>query len=435
MTETDSRPRNRALVASFLFTDIVGYSKGTASEQYAAKAALSEILRRNLAAVSKDDYRIKDTGDGALISFLVNPEHALYMALAIAHDFGHPANASGLPSSRVRTGLHIGAVKEAIDLEARPNFVGDGINAAQRVMDLAAPGQVTASRAYVEAVSWLDASYGALFQHLGESNDKHGRAHDLYAVTPSDAVLEKLRADLDGAAQDARATDDAAVAAAAPKRADRSTTSTGGDSSAASAKSAAERKWLVPVAVLLGIAIISGVAFVAMSPNTTGLASRSAESKSGAPTPAATTPAAATPAAAAPAATTPAATAPATASTVQPQLKIDPAIANRNASDVNVTSSSATKTTPSPASNAMNAATGPASASSAAKRASSSPAGGPVSSSASSAASASAVPATPSAPASATAPAGARCRHILEKVQVGEPLSQDEKRELANSCR
>src|SRR5262245_54532907 len=47
VTETESRPRNRALVASFLFTDIVGYSKGTASEQYAAKAALSDILGRN----------------------------------------------------------------------------------------------------------------------------------------------------------------------------------------------------------------------------------------------------------------------------------------------------------------------------------------------------------------------------------------------------
>ena len=93
-------------------------------------------------------------------------------------------------------GLHIGAVKEAIDLEARPNFVGDGINAAKRIMDFAAPGQITASRAYFEAVSWLDSAYAALFQHLGASDDKHGRAHELYAIAPSAAVLEKLRLDL-----------------------------------------------------------------------------------------------------------------------------------------------------------------------------------------------------------------------------------------------
>jgi class 3 adenylate cyclase len=141
VTETESRPRNRALVASFLFTDLVGYSKGTAAEQYAAKATLSEILSKNLAALRKDDYRVKDTGDGALIAFLSNPEHALYMALAIAQDFARAAQSAGFPSNSVRTGLHIGAVKEAIDLEERPNFVGDGINAAKRIMDFAAPGR------------------------------------------------------------------------------------------------------------------------------------------------------------------------------------------------------------------------------------------------------------------------------------------------------
>jgi len=77
VTETERHPPVRTLVASFLFTDLVGYSKGTAAEQYAAKATLSAILRTNLAALSDADYRIKDTGDGALIAFVSNPEHAL----------------------------------------------------------------------------------------------------------------------------------------------------------------------------------------------------------------------------------------------------------------------------------------------------------------------------------------------------------------------
>jgi len=196
VTEIESRPRNRALVASFLFTDLVGYSKGTAVDQYAAKDTLSQILSKNLATLRKEDYRVKDTGDGALIAFPANPEHALYMALAIAEDFERAAQSAGFPSNSLRTGLHIGAVKEAIDLEARPNFVGDGINAAKRIMDFAQPGQITASRAYFEAVSWLDSAYAALFQHLGASDDKHGRAHDLYAISPNTAVLEKLRQDL-----------------------------------------------------------------------------------------------------------------------------------------------------------------------------------------------------------------------------------------------
>jgi hypothetical protein len=45
---------------------------------------------------------------------------------------------------------------------------------------------------------------------------------------------------------------------------------------------------------------------------------------------------------------------------------------------------------------------------------------------------------TPAAATPANAAAGqgsARCRHIIEKTELGEPLSEDEKRELASSCR
>ena len=196
MTETERHPTSRALVASFLFTDLVGYSKGTAAEQYAAKATLSSVLRRNLATLPDVDYRIKDTGDGALIAFTSSPEHALYMALAIAEDFGQAAGAAGFPSNRLRTGLHLGSVKESTDLEARPNFVGDGINAAKRIMDFAEPGQITASRAFFEAVGSLDSAYADLFRHIGAPDDKHGRAHELYAVAPSASVLQQLKLDL-----------------------------------------------------------------------------------------------------------------------------------------------------------------------------------------------------------------------------------------------
>ncbi|HET7032325.1 MAG TPA: hypothetical protein VFJ48_04310, partial [Casimicrobiaceae bacterium] len=459
VTETESRPRNRALVASFLFTDLVGYSKGTASEQYAAKAALSDILGRNLAALGKDDYRIKDTGDGCLIAFLVNPEHALYMALAIAHDFARAASAAGFPSNNVRTGLHIGAVKEAIDLEARPNFVGDGINAAQRIMDFAAPGQITASRAYFEAVSWLDSAYAALFQHLGASNDKHGRPHELYAVTPNDAVLEKLRLDLGSPAQQASETDKATVASPA-KQTDRSPTAVDASSSAPNPKPVGERRWVVPVAAVAGVAILAALGYVAMAPNPSGMTSRSADGKSSAA--AASTSSAAQPAAPTPSGRAADAKEPETAaqptqeakpsvtsappasearsspppalegkssaplvgakeSTPSSGAKPDAATAMRGASDANPLPASPARTTTQSRPNATNA-------NAETQRKSAEPPSVPV------AASASAPPGTPAAT-SASAPASARCRHILEKVQVGEPLSQDEKRELASSCR
>jgi hypothetical protein len=179
---------------------------------------LSSILRRNLAALPDLDYRIKDTGDGALIAFTSSPEHALYMALAIAEEFGRAAGEAGFPSNRLRTGLHLGSVKESTDLEARPNFVGDGINAAKRIMDFAEPGQITASRAFFDAVGSLDSTYAALFRHVGAPDDKHGRAHELYAVAASATVLQKLKLDLAPAAPEYAQFAVESPASIAPKR-------------------------------------------------------------------------------------------------------------------------------------------------------------------------------------------------------------------------
>ena len=217
MTETEPRPPVRALVASFLFTDLVGFSKGTAGEQYAAKATLASVLRSNLATLRDVDYRIKDTGDGALDRvYLQSRARALYGAGDRARITDRPRAQRGFPSNRLRTGLHLGSVKESMDLEARPNFVGDGINAAKRIMDFAAPGQIAASRAFFEAVASLDSAYAALFRHIGASDDKHGRAHELYAVAPSAEVLQEATSSISIRGRWARAS--AASIPAPPKR-------------------------------------------------------------------------------------------------------------------------------------------------------------------------------------------------------------------------
>jgi hypothetical protein len=253
VTETEPHPPNRALVASFLFTDLVGYSRGTAAEQYAAKATLSTILRSNLAALPDVDYRIKDTGDGALIAFTSSPEHALYMALAIEQDFGRAAGEAGFPSNRLRTGLHLGSVKESIDLEARPNFVGDGINAAKRIMDFAEPGQITASRAFFDAVASLDSAYAGLFRHGGAPDDKHGRAHELYAISPSATVLEKLKLDLGATTHES--AEFAAKSSAQVRGAAIAVTT---DSQAKSSSAVdAVRKWSLPIIAVIALGIAS----------------------------------------------------------------------------------------------------------------------------------------------------------------------------------
>jgi hypothetical protein len=391
--ETAPRPTIRTIVASFVFTDLVGFSKGSAADQYAAKARLSSALRRNLSALRESDYWIKDTGDGALIAFVSNPEHALYMALALAHEY--PAGAESGPSSSLRTGLHLGTVKESIDVEARRNFIGDGINAAKRIMDFAQPGQIAASRSFFEAIGNLDAAYAALFQHLGAPDDKHGRAHELYALAASDAVLDRLRADLaadgDSAAGAGAVTD--TLSAAKP---------------AAAAAAPGDKRRTLILASVAATALVIAALFVAMrgrepSPPTAIPTEPPSQSTGSA-------------ASSSPANMSPKRDEPAAAAAPKAEVPLP--------ESPNATPKSAHE----PSAPAV------------------APGGEPVRSTASAApARAKAVPEVKpkiSAPASGstetrsgTGPSSPRCTRILEKAALGEPLAPDEKRELANTCR
>jgi class 3 adenylate cyclase len=400
VTETEPRPPNRTLVASFLFTDLVGFSTGTAAEQYAAKAALLAILRSNLATLRGDDYRVKDTGDGALIAFTSNPEHALYMALAIAQDFGRAASVAGFPSNSLRTGIHLGSVKESIDLEARPNFIGDGINAAKRIMDFAAPGQITASRSFFDAVACLDSAYAALFKHIGAPDDKHGRAHELYAISPSAIVLEKLKLELAAEAQGSAEL--TAKGPAKTKVKQGWTTSVPTDAQAKSSPAFdMARKWSVPVvaAIALGIAsIFAGTKLT--EPNGPRIPQATTESVLAPPS----SKQAVAPTTSAESAAVESQTSP----TISPKPEAAAPVRARAVEGAAPHDSTQPPTVPEAATAKTNAKIKPRADASL-----------PVP-----------VPASPSPDRSS-----ARCSRIMEKATLGESLSMEEKKELASSCR
>lgn len=400
--ETEPHPPNRALVASFLFTDLVRFSMGTAAEQYAAKATLSEILRSNLAALQAVDYRLKDTGDGALIAFVSNPEHALYMALAIAQDFGRAVADAGFPSNSLRTGLHLGTVKESIDVEARPNFIGDGVNAAKRIMDFAAPGQITASRAFFDAVACLDSAYAELFRHVGAPDDKHGRAHELYAISPSVTVLERLKLDLAASAHEFAAF--AARSPAKTKVKADSATVVAVDSDVKSSHAAdVVRKWSLPVIVViaLGLGIASFVGTKLTEPNAPKIPPVTTESVlSPAPSKRALAPSTSAEGTVVDSQTSPAKPAGSEATTTVRDARVAEGVSSPELTQpVPVPATAAAKSSAriKPRNDVTQAITIPANA--------------------------------------APDRSNPRCTRIMEKATLGEALSIEEKRELANSCR
>jgi len=173
-------PTGRTFICSVTFIDIVRYSEASIAQQMAMKARLNRAIAQAVDAVAESERIILDTGDGAAICFLGDPEDALFAATAINRSAGDPADG---PRLLMRIGLNLGPIKLVVDLNGRTNVVGDGINVAQRIMSFADEGEILVSRSYYEVVARLTEGNERLFQYLGVRRDKHIREHQLYAFS------------------------------------------------------------------------------------------------------------------------------------------------------------------------------------------------------------------------------------------------------------
>ena len=174
---------NRTLVGSVLFIDIVGYSRRGVDEQVRLKRRFNTVLNDALDQVPAQDRIAVDTGDGAAVAFLENPEAALFAALVMLDHAGE------VP---VRMGINLGPLTLMQDINGRDNMVGDAINAAERVMSFAADGQLLVSRSFYEVVRRLSHEYADLFREQSPVADKHGRYHEIYAVSEAVRVGRRV---------------------------------------------------------------------------------------------------------------------------------------------------------------------------------------------------------------------------------------------------
>jgi hypothetical protein len=181
---------NRTFICSVAFLDIIEYSKKGVTSQIALKEQLNRVLGEALKGVAASDRIILDTGDGAAISFVGDPEQALFVSLMLrdAVEQRQPAVTDEL---NVRIGINLGPVKLIKDLNGQANIVGDGINVAQRIMSFAEPNQILVSRSYYEVVSCLSDAYAKMFHYEGSRTDKHVREHEVYAVGDSAGELRR----------------------------------------------------------------------------------------------------------------------------------------------------------------------------------------------------------------------------------------------------
>ena len=134
-------PSERKLT-SIVVADVVGYSRLTAADEEGTLALLRE-LRSELVdpAVGRHRGRIvKTMGDGFLIEF-PSVLDAVRSSLEIQHGLGGRKIADGSAAIRLRVGIHVSDVI----VEPDGDLLGDGVNIAARLQEIADPGTVCLS--------------------------------------------------------------------------------------------------------------------------------------------------------------------------------------------------------------------------------------------------------------------------------------------------
>lgn len=187
-----AKSTNRTLVCSVLYFDIVDYTLRSSAEQMALKERLNSVLTEAIADVSEEDCIVLDTGGGAALGFLENPEDAMFAGISVCKPLAEQ-EATAETRAWVRAGIHLGPVGLVKDMNGKPAIVGDGVKAALCIMSFAEPGQILVSRSYRDVMVRVSESYVELFQYLGAKTDKNVREHWVYAVGPAPSSLFRDR--------------------------------------------------------------------------------------------------------------------------------------------------------------------------------------------------------------------------------------------------
>jgi len=183
----DDLPKlDRTWLCSVVFIDIVGYSVQSVAHQMAWKDRFNRYLGVGIQDVPTADRIILDTGDGAAVCFLGDPEAAMFCGLRLLGALVEEEPVRESPM-RARVGINLGPVKLVKDINGNLNAIGDGINVGQRVMSFASDNQILVSRSFYEVASCLSDNYLHLFRFIGVRRDKHVREHTVYELLPPGA--------------------------------------------------------------------------------------------------------------------------------------------------------------------------------------------------------------------------------------------------------
>lgn len=147
-----------ARTGAILFTDLVGFTEFT--DAHGDRAAL-EVLDRQVSIASEvlgpgSDHRIvKELGDGLMLWF-DSAADGLDAARGLLRSISEARNAGRFALS-VRMGMHHGEV-----IERNDDYIGQTVNIASRVSELAGPNELLVSDQLIKALDPVPIAFRAI---------------------------------------------------------------------------------------------------------------------------------------------------------------------------------------------------------------------------------------------------------------------------------
>jgi class 3 adenylate cyclase len=176
--------------------DIVGYSRTTADIQKQSIIAFSNYLREaiiDVGAHEPEEIIYIPTGDGLIFVVESNPQFLVGVVFDLQKRVRDHNDRSPDRCFSFRTGIHSGPVFKYLDINQSRNYAGNGINLAQRVMNIGDAGHILATREAFETIAGTDCRMRGYFHELpGEYGIKHGDKLKVYNVYDSEGYGNEL---------------------------------------------------------------------------------------------------------------------------------------------------------------------------------------------------------------------------------------------------
>lgn len=165
--------RLKRKLTTILAADAAEYARHMGEDEPGTYAALNTSRRIFAAAIARHDGRIANTAGDGLIAEFASPVEAVTAAVEIQRELANAALRLGF-----RIGIHLGDV--IVDGE---DLLGDGVNLAARLQEMAEPGGILLSQQVYDQVR---TKVRVALDPLGERRPKHF-AEDIavYGIAPT----------------------------------------------------------------------------------------------------------------------------------------------------------------------------------------------------------------------------------------------------------